>query len=55
MKDGGQLSPFTFHLSLIPNVYTALFLLRCLELIETEDLKIIVFDESKEVIVRWIN
>jgi len=26
-----------------------------LELIETEDLKIVVFDELKEVIVRWIN
>ncbi|HSK70575.1 MAG TPA: element excision factor XisH family protein [Pyrinomonadaceae bacterium] len=26
-----------------------------LELIESEDLKIIVFDEVKEVIVRWIN
>ncbi len=26
-----------------------------LELIETEDLKVVVFDELKEVIVRWIN
>lgn len=26
-----------------------------IELIETENLKILVFDESKEVIVRWIN
>ncbi len=26
-----------------------------LELIETEDLKVMVFDKLKEVIVRWIN
>ncbi len=26
-----------------------------IELIEAEDLKVLVFDESKEVIVRWIN
>ncbi|CAN5784353.1 hypothetical protein BH20ACI4_BH20ACI4_24820 [soil metagenome] len=26
-----------------------------LELIETEDLKVLVFDQLKEVIVRWIN
>lgn len=26
-----------------------------IELIETEDLKVVVFNESKEVIVRWIN
>ena len=26
-----------------------------IELVETEDLKIVVFNESKEVIVRWIN
>ncbi len=26
-----------------------------LELIETEDLRVVVFDEIKEVIVRWIN
>ncbi len=37
-------------------IYNKLFLHPdVIELIETEDLKIMVFDESKEVIVRWIN
>lgn len=37
-------------------IYNKLFLHPdVIELIEAEDLKIIVFDEAKEVIVRWIN
>lgn len=37
-------------------IYNKLFLHPdVLELIEAEDLRIIVFDESKEVIARWIN
>ncbi len=37
-------------------IYNKLFLHPdVIELVEAEDLKIIVFDESKEVIIRWIN
>lgn len=37
-------------------IYNSLFLHPdVIELIETEDLKVLVFDEVKEVIVRWIN
>jgi predicted RecB family endonuclease len=37
-------------------IYNSLFLHPdVIELIETEDLKVLVFDEVKEAIVRWIN
>lgn len=37
-------------------IYNKLFInADVIELIETEDLKVLVFDEVKEVIVRWIN
>lgn len=37
-------------------IYNKLFLHPdVIELVETEDLKIIVFDENKQMIVRWIN
>jgi len=37
-------------------IYNKLFLNSdVIELIETENLKVVVFNESKEVIVRWIN
>jgi hypothetical protein len=37
-------------------IYNKLFLNPdVIELIETEDLKVVVFNEANEVIVRWIN
>ncbi len=51
-----QVGKYSLFLAVELGIYENFFVNpEVLELIETEDLKVMVFDKLKEVIVRWIN